>query len=314
MANEQLPTPSPSPPPATEPALPARINIATRDQHAKLNRLIIGRLPLALPPIQKNPACYGHGLEAFAQVYFVLESAWLEICDEASRLRKHASQHRSSHEIEVLEWLSTLLPSRLPRTQRLKNDLRHVCIRTATTSSVHSEVNLMMHRVSNDLKAKPHTFVAYAWVMYMAIFSGGRWIRNELSKAGPEFWLQQPAFAQNDNNDDLPVGYSGFTFLSFDGKEDGEDTKALFKLRLAEAETSLTMEEKQDVVEAAKGLFEDLVGLVQLLDRPRHRGRRWNHRILTAVIAGFLVLSSILLPFLLNSSRCASHLQHLTGL
>ena len=43
-----------------------------------------------------------------------------------------------------------------------------------------------IHRVAAE---KPHVLIAYAWVWYMAIFAGGRWIRGQLDAAGRrEFW------------------------------------------------------------------------------------------------------------------------------
>lgn len=59
----------------------------------------------------------------------------------------------------------------------------------------------------------------------------------------------------------------GFSFLSFDGDHDGEDIKALFKTRIAEADLLLMPEERQDVVQAAQGLFDDCIMLVGMLDR-----------------------------------------------
>lgn len=267
MANEQLPTPSPSPPLALEPTLPTQINIATRTQHTKLNRMITGRLPLALPPLQKTPALYTQGLQTFAAIYFVLEQLWTEICDEPSQLRQEIAECSNLHELEILEWLSTLLPAGLRRSQRLEEDLQHLCDCANMASPVHSAANTTLRRMSTNLKAKPHTFIAYTWVMYMAVFSGGRWIRNQLAKGGPEFWLQQAPVGDGGNLCETVLSYPGFEFLSFEGEEDGEDIKSLFKARLAEAETLLTPDEKRDVVEAAKDLFGDLICVVQLLDR-----------------------------------------------
>ena len=59
----------------------------------------------------------------------------------------------------------------------------------------------------------------------------------------------------------------GFSFLSFDGEEDGEDIKALLKGRLAEAETLLTPYERNDVICYAMGLFVRCIQLVHTIDR-----------------------------------------------
>lgn len=49
------------------------INSATQEQHAQLNRLILDRLPLALPPKALEPSLYAGGIAAFAQIYFAFE-------------------------------------------------------------------------------------------------------------------------------------------------------------------------------------------------------------------------------------------------
>lgn len=69
------------------------------------------------------------------------------------------------------------------------------------------------------------------------------------------------------------VSFPGFTFLSFDdddddgGKVDGEAIKATFKARLLEAETLLSQEERQEVVEMARELFERSILLVGEIDQ-----------------------------------------------
>lgn len=118
-------------------------------------------------------------------------------------------------------------------------------------------------QLQDDLQTKPHTLVAYAWVMYMAIFSGGRWIRQELENAGPEFWAGNCAAVDADQNQVETLGRS---FLCFEGEQDGEDIKATFKAGLAEGETLLTTEERRDIVDAAQGLFDRCIGMVKFLD------------------------------------------------
>ncbi|SMQ47862.1 unnamed protein product [Zymoseptoria tritici ST99CH_3D7] len=49
------------------------INRATRSQHIELNRLLINRLSLALPPHSSTPLLYGKGLVPFARIFLFFE-------------------------------------------------------------------------------------------------------------------------------------------------------------------------------------------------------------------------------------------------
>ena len=260
----QLPTPSPSPPPVATPALPAQINAATRKQHVVLNRLIISRLPLALPPRAKSPDLLGRGLAAFAQVFFTFEAAW----DEIYSKKKSQSCAYGPSDDQVREWLSALRPEGLRRSARLESDLKHISNRTGLRlGSASTAQKKMLERMRVETEARPHILVAYGWVMYMAIFSGGRWIREQLANAGNEFWTNEPSYLPLEKESMARFELPGFSFLSFDGDDDGEGIKALFKARLAEAEALLTEDERQDVLSAAQGLFEDCIDLVGMLDR-----------------------------------------------
>lgn len=151
------------------------------------------------------------------------------------------------------------------------------------------EMRLLMRR-------KPHVFVAFAWVFYMATFSGGRWIRQQLLNAGEEFWTGEASGGSNSEkrNLDTSLRPPGFTFLSFDGEQDGEDIKASFKLRLADAETILTAEEQHEIIDVAGRLFDRCLGLVGELDAIGvwERAMTWVPKVLLVVLllAALLIL------------------------
>lgn len=261
----QLLTPSPSPPPPVQtPTLPAQINAATRKQHTKLNALIVNRLALALPPNSSNPELLARGLGAFARIYYIFESAWDDIISEAESVDKLVA----THDTEVHEWLCNVRPKGLARTTRLKNDIQHLCTRTDVRidRSTAAEQRIL-DRIVATLAEKPHVLVAYAWVMYMAIFSGGRWIRQQLSNAGLDFWTGDQHGLGAEKRELQAFDAPGFSFLSFDGDHDGEDIKADFKARLATADTLFSQQEREDMVGEARNLFEDCIALVGMLDR-----------------------------------------------
>lgn len=118
--------------------------------------------------------------------------------------------------------------------------------------------------------SKPHLLVAYAWVMYMAVFSGGRWIRGQLVGAGEAFWrvVGDGDEEEGEGEGEGKRGFeqAGLSFWHFVGEEDGEDIKREFKRRLASAETVLTAKERSEVVEEAVEIFRRSLLLVEELD------------------------------------------------
>ncbi|KAI5368130.1 Putative hem oxygenase [Septoria linicola] len=254
-----------SPMPVVSSTLGARINVATRKQHTELNRLLIQRLPLALPPNQNNPLLYSQGIVPFAKIFFFFETEW----DLFIRHIQQPAQITESHDGQKRTWPANLRPQGLARSTRLQDDLKH--LRAVAGPDVYNTVALgdvWMRDLRKRIRDQPHVLIAFAWVFYMAVFSGGRWIRSQLSKSGTDFWTSgtldlQPGKGEKAARIDVP----GYTFLSFDGDQDGEDSKAAFKARLAEAEVILSEEEQADIVEVAQELFARCNDLVRELDR-----------------------------------------------
>lgn len=157
--------------------------------------------------------------------------------------------------------------------------------------------------VQSAIEQNPHVLVAYAWVFYMAIFSGGRFLRAELSTAGPDFWagipidnsasVSQPSHLPSNSaqvrsanrSDSLePRRHTirssahsescvahlppvlGLSFFHFFGDEDGEDIKREFKKRLLETEVLLTLSEREDILREAQAIFDRMIVLVGALD------------------------------------------------
>lgn len=149
----------------------------------------------------------------------------------------------------------------------------HLAARTGVDLDKRSRaLDRLLERIRRSLRSKPHTLVAYAWVMYMALFSGGRIIRRVLLRADSDFWLDDKEVAWGDASAsekglEFSTACPGFSFLCFDDGHDGTNIKAEFKFRLAKAEGLLSLGERADIIAAANGLFADCVGLVRLLDK-----------------------------------------------
>ncbi|CZR57386.1 related to HMX1 ER localized, heme-binding peroxidase involved in the degradation of heme [Phialocephala subalpina] len=311
------------------PSLSDRINIATRSLHTQLNRLILLRLPLALPPTSTNPSKYISGLLYIAPIYITFESLWQSILDEPCEAEE---AQQSLHKIWAAErpklepatsdpffvrkpcsrthcLLSDLQLPGLPRAERLRTDIR---VLTSTSAykvqeqlaevSKHGKLAEFLAHTKKSVEANPHVLMAYAWVLYMALFSGGRHLRAELKKAGgigPNFWDRKPSpvrpysitqessrrqnsrSSPTDPTSDDPMRkprsrsrsestasgmVPGMQFFNFIGDEDGEDIKREFKCRFAEAETHLLPTEKEDIVLEAQHLFSFMLSLISDLD------------------------------------------------
>ncbi|KAI9711803.1 MAG: heme oxygenase [Bogoriella megaspora] len=287
-APHALHTPSPPPSESTKPSLPSQINSATRSSHTHLNRLITSRLPLALPPHSSAPNVYALGLRAFAQIYFAFEASWLDLIavqsageeqwinvwgyeEEIRRRRAEAHLRGDREEAEdsdsgegkgrsegMMQALADLLPKGLMRSHRLEQDLEYLGVEVVHLEGLgqNKSVEEFVKHIRTVTAEKPWTLVAYAWVMYMAIFSGGRWIRQQLLDAGPDFW----GHAQD------AEAMQGVEFLHFDGEEDGEDIKAEFKRRLADAENVFDEQQREDVIAEAQEIFRRCVEMVEELD------------------------------------------------
>ncbi|KAF2126967.1 heme oxygenase-like protein [Dothidotthia symphoricarpi CBS 119687] len=273
---------------STTVSLPAEINTATRTLHTTLNRLITSRLPLALPPHASDPTLYATGLVHFAHIYLTFESLWADtIRDYTPHSEPTASSNSPLLSYLLVNpydspslftstlgaptqpspllaaFLQSLRPRGLVRSVRLKKDLEYLLDLHPTDLEVllakypGDKVADFCTHIRKSVNEKPWTLVSYAWCFYMAVFSGGRWIRGGLLNAGPEFW---PA------SDKVDLQQCGLSFWHFPGAHDGEDIKADFKTRLGAAEALFTPDERVDIIEEAKAIFHLCAGLVQELD------------------------------------------------
>jgi heme oxygenase len=171
---------------------------------------------------------------------------------------------------QLASFLQSLRPRGLIRSGRLKRDLEHLLGLHPTDLEVllakypGDKVAQFCTHIRKSVNEKPWTLVSYAWCFYMAIFSGGRWIRGGLLRAPPGFW---PGTGDEKEADGaLRLQDRGLSFWHFPGSHDGEDIKAEFKLRLAAAEDLFTPDERVDIIEEAKSIFALCAELVDELD------------------------------------------------
>ncbi|KAM7194798.1 hypothetical protein V8F20_007818 [Naviculisporaceae sp. PSN 640] len=193
--------------------LGTRINIATRSAHTKLNKDLLLRIPLALPPVSPTPSVYVSGLIHVAPIYLAFESLWRDIV--ASEPKGDDEEGGSSGDVSpgngdqkpgeydgpprvsgrIHSTLKFLHLPVLQRSARLRADILSI---TGWTEDVVDEqilqaskrgnVGEFVSHIERSVERHPHVLLAYAWVLYMALFAGGRFIRGSLESAGAEFW------------------------------------------------------------------------------------------------------------------------------
>jgi heme oxygenase len=292
---------------------------------------------LALPPYSPDPSTYISGLLHIAPIYTTFESIWQSILDapylpltlkespvhNASEPDYPSTDSRSIHRLptrnippagdagNVCSRTRTLLSHlRLPgllRSGRLRADIRiltgapeHQIDEGLEAVAQNGELAAFITHMKQSAEKNPHVLVAYAWVLYMALFSGGRHIRASLQVAGGlggDFWTIDPWPTQVSRDatsrPEVPSSFShhrprqrqsrshstscsdgqlstlvpGLQFFTFLGDEDGEDLKLEFQQRLAKAETLLTDPEKEDIIQEAQGIFDSMIRMVYELDR-----------------------------------------------
>ncbi|KAK8162514.1 hypothetical protein BKA80DRAFT_310041 [Phyllosticta citrichinensis] len=289
----------PLPPGSPSPSLAVEINTATRPAHTSLNRLITTRLPLGLPPHAASPRLYAFGILHFAHLFFTFESCWLDLtraqqpsnptlsslledpwisvngaAADDQNPSPSAGAEQSVHDREILNLLARLLSPGLPRSKRLRTDLATLL----SLSPIDLDVHLAAYptpllatttaHIRRRLRRHPHLLLAYTHVLYLAIFAGGRWIRQQLLDGGPEFWgygagddeKKEAAWKQQ-------VTSKGLSLWFFDGAADGEDIRSEFKRRWAEVEGLLSAEQRDQVVDESRHIFAIVEELVRELDR-----------------------------------------------
>ncbi|OBR12076.1 hypothetical protein CH63R_04372 [Colletotrichum higginsianum IMI 349063] len=298
------------------------IAVATRSVHAKLNRLIIARLPLATPPHAADPSIYVSGLLHITPVYATFESLWRTIAESpqpsvtgvqrdawlalASPEPNASSKHPAPLCERTRSILTALYLPGLMRSDRLRSDIGAL---TGWSPEVVEEqlkavaeagrLAEFTHHVKRTIEKKPHVLMAYSYILFMALFAGGRFIRAVLESAGPEFWGQVPApippsqkscqahdpmaavpssaamgsvdlmrgdhrtirVGTKHSRQSLPLGFFHFATVL-----DGEDLKAEFKKRLSESESLLTPQERNDIIQEAVCIFDNMLLLVDQLD------------------------------------------------
>ncbi|GKT85025.1 heme oxygenase [Colletotrichum tofieldiae] len=202
--------------------------------------------------------------------------------------------------------LTSLYLPGLMRSDRLRSDIASITgwspevieeqLKAVSESGRLAEFT---QHVKRTIEKKPHVLMAYSYILFMALFAGGRFIRATLESAGSEFWAQVPSpippyqtscqtkdpsttvpasaamgpidmmrgdhrtigVGTKHSRHSLPLGFFHFATVL-----DGEDLKKEFKKRLSESESLLTSQERNDIIQEAVCIFDNMLLLVGQLD------------------------------------------------
>ncbi|KAK0615979.1 hypothetical protein B0T17DRAFT_619558 [Bombardia bombarda] len=292
------------------PHLGDSINVATRSVHTELNKRLRHRLPLAVPPGAHTPAVYVSGLIHVASVYITFESLWRDILSSSSNLQNGDNDYDEKKK-RINSILADLRLPGLERSSSLRADIRAITgwpddvvdeqIKAVSAEETGGRLGQFVAHIKRSVNRHPHVLLAYAWVLYMALFSGGRLIRAALETAGHEFWsttaepmppsmraCEKPIAVSSsttsgqgeDESDETPSPTSStsndnannatstlpLAFFRFATPLDGEDLKLEFKKRLVDAEARLWTDEWDHIVQEAHCIFDNMILLIAQLD------------------------------------------------
>jgi heme oxygenase len=189
-----------------------------------------------------------------------------------------AASTSSTTDERMIAFLRGLRPGGLTRSGRLNRDIEVLGHGNGVSPEDTAEMargealEEFCSHIRQAVNEKPHLLIAYAWTMYMAVFSGGRWIRSQLCQTGEEFWTGAPIKPSETEAEKLQVQDMakfeplGLSFWFFPGAQDGEDIKAKFKQRLQDGESILTTEQRADIVAESQEIFTRCDALVRELD------------------------------------------------
>ncbi|KAK7735669.1 hypothetical protein SLS53_007410 [Cytospora paraplurivora] len=272
-------------------------------------------MPRAVSPQTDNPSTYITGLLHFGAVYIAFESLWQSILGIHTEIApipytypfSNSSSHRDEtpqitertrHILETMYWPNML------RYSRIKTDIQtmtgwpqHVVNEQIRLVGTSGRLAKFLAHVQEVVNLKPHVLLAYAYSLYLALLSGGTYIRTELMYLKADFWNAPPTpikpnmvlcnrehgepqmpnrhetlDAMNQHRDDssfkAPLEFLDFdTPLGENSRQQTKDLKAEFKKRFTDAEEALTELERKDIIKESVAIFQHLDGVVGQLDR-----------------------------------------------
>ncbi|KAL7958758.1 hypothetical protein V8C34DRAFT_141344 [Trichoderma compactum] len=265
---------------------------ATRELHTRINRLVVSRLPLALPPQASDASPYISGLLHLLPVYMTFEKLWQDITPDTLPQEAALEDERPNVSQRMQTILKELKIPQLFRSDILRADIKSM---TGWSDDVldnqidvvkrKGKLSAFISHIKQIIPEEPHTLIAYSYNLFMALFAGGRFIRASFEKAGDEFWETVPrpikpmmepcrprSIAPSPPEPTCNLAETSrysqtlLQFWRFDTAEDGEDLKRDYKEVLLRWEGKLSPKEKNDIVRESVIILENIESIVSHLD------------------------------------------------
>ncbi|KAK4059830.1 uncharacterized protein Triagg1_10979 [Trichoderma aggressivum f. europaeum] len=265
---------------------------ATRELHTRINRLVVSRLPLALPPLASDASPYISGLLHLLPVYMTFEKLWQDVIPDT--LPEETALDDESP--KVSERMHTILKE-LKIPQLFRSDILRADIKSMTGWSddvLDNQIDVIKRKgklsafishIKQIIPEEPHTLIAYSYNLFMALFAGGRFIRASFEKAGDEFWETVPRPIKPTmepcrprSTDPSPLEptcelaetsryyQAPLRFWRFNTAQDGEDLKRDYKEVLLRWEGELSPKERNDIVRESVIILDNIESIVGHLD------------------------------------------------
>lgn len=249
-------------------ALANRINTETRTLHNKIDKMMTLKLALAL----RDPKIYRQGLQSFYHVFATIERCLKQQIDAKN---------------EWSEMLSEIWKPEIARKEKCEQDLMFYYDddRTKFETPMMSEQIEFVNHITKSVQQKPYLLLAYMHVMYLALFAGGRIMRSSISRA-------TGLFPQKNGMKHEEIVKLGTNFFTFDVAD--ENLLRLVYKRDYELLTrsGLTEEQKLDIIEESKYIFEQNGKCVSELERHNlvRLSKKWSYIVATK---GYYVLLTL---------------------
>lgn len=193
------------------------------------------------------------GFSRWAEIYYGFEEVWHSIIGDHADWPTETSDDPASFSTDkerVEAVLRSICMPELHRSRRLDSDFAALKVLEPSVASLDPHTanvgREFRQYIKERMPEKPHLLVAYIWIMYQALFNGGRFIRMALLKAGPEFWGLSPK-EMDPTNFPSP--------LSFWCVENDETVKTEFRTRVEKADNLLTEPEREEILAEALEIF-----------------------------------------------------------
>ena len=246
------------------------INAATASQHASLESIVMSNFRKCLYPSASTPLLYAKGLSYFLGIYSNLDLAIHgHVIAPPGRpvpmnytylLERRASES----EEDASEKMFPLFDQCLMCAYALNEDVCRIeeAWKIMEPERLHPRTTPLLTSLTTDMSQrmlnKPHLMMSYAWIFYLAIFSGGRYMRASLQRSFDEAWLSR----LDPEVEKRQAGYLVFWTFGRDEQE-SDEVRATFKRNFEGMAGKLDEDQREEVVKEAVEIMDRLIEIIE---------------------------------------------------